>query len=101
MLKSGNYCISRENIMAHEMIGLEVRVAKSTDRGRQGVKGRVVDETKNVFVVENMEGAEMKVPKAECEFEFTLGSEKVLVDGRKILYAPAQRVKALWRGNNG
>lgn len=100
MLKGEHYCISRGNIMAHEMIGLSVRVAESTDRARLGITGRVVDETKNVFVIEN-EGREVKVPKAEAVFEFGFGDEKVFVKGKKILYSPEQRTKALWRSVNG
>ncbi len=78
------------------MIGLNLRVAKSTDRQRIGAQGKVVDETKNVFVVENA-GAEMVLPKNECDFEFDIGNELVLVDGKKIVYRPEQRLKALWR----
>ena len=101
MLKSEHYCISRENIAAHELIGLEVRVAQSTDAARKGISGKIVDETKNVFVVEKMDGVEIKLPKAECGFEFSLGNEKVLVDGKKILYRPEQRLKALSRNLHG
>ena len=100
MLKSEKYCITRGNLMAHEMIGLWARVSGSTDKGRQGISGKVVDETRNVFMIES-DGREIAVPKAECGFEFDLGGEKVVVDGRKIVYRPEQRLKALWRELNG
>jgi len=100
MLKGENYCITQENIMAHEMIGLNVRVAKSSDPKRIGIAGKVVDETRNVFVVEK-NGNEMILPKNECEFEFDLAGERVIVDGKMIVYRPEQRLKTLWRSLNG
>lgn len=95
MLKGKNYCITKGNIMAHEMIGLEAKVVKSSDSTRL-VQGLVVDETRNTFVFE-CNGSEKVVPKSECDFEFAIGDEKAIVHGGDILYAPEQRVKALWR----
>ena len=95
MLKGEKYCITKENIMAHEMIGLEVKIVQSSDASRL-VSGLVVDETKNTFTIESS-GKQVIAPKAECTFEFTLGNEQAVVLGSKILYAPEQRVRALWR----
>lgn len=99
MLKTEQYTITRENILAHELIGLEVSVSNSSDPNKKGIKGKVIDETKNVMVIES-NGIEKVVPKAEAEFEFTLGKEKVKIKGDKILYKPEQRVKILWRKKN-
>ncbi|HLC79034.1 MAG TPA: ribonuclease P protein subunit [archaeon] len=97
MLKGENYCITQENIIFHELIGLVAKVTKSSDHSRRGIVGRVIDETRNVLVLEV--GAEEKwVPKEECEFEFIIGNETAKVDGKKIAYRPEQRVK-LQRGN--
>ena len=89
MIKSPQYCISRENILMHELIGLNVLVVKSTDRNREGMKGKVIDETKNTLV---LEGGKV-IPKKEVEIEFELGNEKVLVEGKKILGRSEDRVK--------
>ena len=52
MLKGKNYCITKENLMAHEMIGLEAKIVQSSDSSRLA-SGLVVDETKNTFVLES------------------------------------------------
>jgi|SRR3989344_3236802 len=96
MLKTQDYCITRENILVHELIGLPASVLKSTDRAREGVSGRVIDETRNTIIVETRAGEKI-VPKNEAVFAFALGNEKVEVDGSGIIYSPAQRIKALWR----
>ena len=73
MLKTEQYCISAENILSHELIGLEVSVSESTDENRKGIKGKVIDETKNVMVIES-DGIEKVVPKRNQNL--SLHSEK-------------------------
>ncbi len=108
MIKGKNYSITAENIKGHEMIGLEVLVKKSSDKSREGIIGKIVDETKNTFIVEGKHESpkgEVKIkkfimPKKECEFEFNLNGEKVIVKGIEIMRRPEERAKE-WRGNNG
>lgn len=92
-MKGKGYEITKENILGHEMIGLEVKVIKSTDKGREGEKGVVVDETRNTFVLTGKKGEKITVPKKECEFEFDLKDEKVIVKGNDILKKSEDRVK--------
>jgi len=99
MLKTEHYCITPENILSHEIIGLEAKVSKSSDENKAGLEGKVVDETMNTLIIES-DGVEKIVPKQESEFEFKLGKETAKVDGKKILYKPEQRVKVLWRKRN-
>jgi RNase P/RNase MRP subunit p29 len=98
-MKTKNYAITRENILCHEMIGLGVNVIASTDKGRVGIKGIVVDETQFTFVIDGTHGktkGEFVVPKKECEFEFLIGKEKAVVKGNDVLKRPEDRVKE-WR----
>lgn len=90
MIKSEQYCISRENILMHELMGLKALVVKSTDKNREGMKGKVIDETKNTLV---LEGGKV-IPKKEVELEFDLGNEKVLVEGKKLIGRSEDRVKS-------
>lgn len=92
MLKGKNYCISKENIGAHELIGLNATVSESPDKNKQGLKGRIIDETKNLLVLETINGLK-QLPKKECVFEFEIENEKVLVQGKSILEKPENRIK--------
>lgn len=91
MLKGKNWVITKENIMVHEMIGLKVRI-KSRNLQKK-IEGKIVDETKNMFIVET-KNKEIKVPKQKGIFEFFLGDEIAKVDGNKIRYLPEQRIKS-------
>ncbi|MBI4210131.1 MAG: ribonuclease P protein component 1 [Candidatus Diapherotrites archaeon] len=98
MLSSAHYCITTKNLAAHELIGLQAKVVYGTDAGRKGIEGKVVDETRNVIVMES-KGVEKMVPKAECVFEFDVGGEKSAIEGRKIMYAPEARTKMVYGRN--
>ena len=87
--------ITAENLRLHELIGLKAKVAESSSLPHKGIRGLVVDETKNTFVIRV--GIEEKiVPKKGCVFLFTLPSkEKVRLDGDKIAFRPYDRPKKL------
>lgn len=86
---------SVENLRVHELIGLRVLVLKSTSKPYMGVRGRVIDETKNTLRIETERG-EKVIPKKACVFRFFLGKEHADIDGREICYRPEDRPKKLW-----
>ncbi len=79
------------NLRKHELIGLEVAVLRSTDPSLVGVRGLVVDETRNTLVVE-AGGREKRVPKEGARFRFE-AQGGVEVEGEEILFRPEDRVK--------
>ncbi len=96
MLKKKNYCITKQNAAAHELIGLHAVVSESTDKSREGMRGKIVDETKNLFIIETQKG-EKKLPKREVKLTVTIGKENVLLDCSKLQQRPEDRVK-YWSG---
>lgn len=96
MLKGKNYEITKKNILCHEIVGLKAQVVDSPDKNKKGLSGIIVDETKNIFMID-ANGTEKKVPKKEAVFEFTIGNEKAIVEGKKICFRPEDRVKIFWR----
>jgi ribonuclease P protein subunit POP4 len=86
--------INERNIVRHELIGLEVKIAKSTDPTQKGVKGKVIDETYNTIKIETKEGKEKIIPKGNSIFIFTLPNKtKVQVDGKLLISRPEDRIK--------
>lgn len=86
---------NRKNIFFHTFIGIPVEVVRSSSRALIGVRGRVVDETKNLLVLETESGLK-KIQKAACSLKFHLESgEDVIVEGSKICFRPEERPKKM------
>ena len=88
------------DIIKEELIGLEAEVVASRHPGYVGIRGRVIDETRNMFVIEHG-GRRKMVPKAVCTFHFTFPDGTVVeIDGRLLVGRPEdrlkKRIKRLW-----
>jgi ribonuclease P protein subunit POP4 len=83
------------NLIYHDLIGLNVRIAVSTDPTQIGILGNVVDETANTLTVSTTRGEKM-IPKRNSRFSFYLPQE-VMVDGSEISFSPDERLKRLQR----
>ena len=85
--------ITPQNLVRHELIGLKVKVAKSTDSTQKNISGTVVDESHNTLTIESG-GREKNVIKSNCVFVFTLPDRrKVEVEGKVIVSRPEDRIK--------
>jgi len=85
--------VTRRNVLRHELIGLEARVTNSSDTGLIGTYGTIVDETRDMLVIEHT-GKPKIVPKAHSIFMLTLpNGEEVEVDGAKLVSRPEERVR--------
>lgn len=82
------------NIIRHELIGLHIKVSQSTNEKMTGIEGKVVDETKNMFIIKTNDG-EKKVPKKENSFEVHLPDGNVIeVEGALLIGRPESRLKS-------
>ena len=94
------YEINEKNFLAHELNGLELEVKNSSNKNRKGLKGKIVKETKNVFVIEK-KGEEKIIPKKECDLRIKLpNGKKVEINGKKLAFRPEERIKKFWRKKN-
>jgi len=77
----------------HEFIGLTAKVVKSTNPSYVGVKGKVIDETRNTLVIRH-QNEDKVVVKNVAVFHLTLPDGTVVeVDGNVIVGRPENRVK--------
>ncbi|MGZ7049412.1 MAG: ribonuclease P protein component 1 [Methanobacterium sp.] len=89
--------ITPKNIFRHELVGLPVKVVKSTHDGFIGIEGKVVDETKNTIIIEE-KGTEKIVPKEVATFHFYLPDGNVIeIEGKIIIARPEDRIKKKFR----
>ncbi len=85
--------LTRLNLVAHELTGLQVRITRSSDPTLRELNGRVSYETKNTLSI--LSGSRLSVvPKASSEFAFALpGGSEVIVEGKRLQVRPEDRVK--------
>lgn len=85
---------TKNNILYSTFIGLDVEIVNSAQHALIGLKGKVVNETKNLIIIEKDSGNEVKLPKVACTFRFTLDDGgRVDVEGRSIAFRPHERPK--------
>ncbi len=79
-----------KNFLKREFIGLRVRIIEATDKSLVGLQGEIIDETKNMLIIES-QGKIKKVAKDIAKFEI----EGMIVDGKKIKYRPEDRIRKI------
>jgi ribonuclease P protein subunit POP4 len=90
--------ITPQNLIRHELVGLEVEIANSLHGDLKGIKGRVVDETKNTLTIEDGDGEEKIIPKGSATFKFTLPDGVTIeIEGKIIVSRPEDRIKKRFR----
>ena len=82
--------ITPENLYAHELTGLHVRVYKSCNPQMLNVSGTIVRESKNMFHIATHLGQKI-YPKRGSAWEFKLGESKCVLDGAQITYRTHER----------
>jgi ribonuclease P protein subunit POP4 len=84
--------ISPQNVLRHELIGLNVLVSGAANPTHRGVTGYIVDETKNLLAIETPRGV-VRIPKTHSTFRVHLpGGEIVEIDGSVTVLAPEKRI---------
>lgn len=70
------------------MIGESVEVVRSTNRYYLGIKGKVIDETQNMLIVETAEGVKRLIKK-----NVVLKVGERLIDGKSLVSRLEDRIK--------
>ncbi|MCC6034734.1 MAG: ribonuclease P protein subunit [Desulfurococcaceae archaeon] len=94
--------ITPNNILCHELIGLEIKLLQYTDPALIGLSGIIVDETLKTFIIERSDGKKLRVFKANGVFELKIPSgQKVTIVGEDIMGRPWDRLKKYIRKCRG
>jgi len=81
------------DVIRYEFIGTEAEVAKSRDPGYAGISGKVIDETRNTFLILS-EGERKRIIKESTIFRFKFSDGTVVeIDGKLLVGRPENRLK--------
>ncbi len=80
-------------ITRHEFIGTDAKIIKSTNLNQKALTGRVIDETRNTFMLLK-EGKRKIIPKNLNVFHFKFSDDTIVeIDGRLLEGRPEDRLK--------
>jgi len=87
-------------IVQQELIGLKVKVVKSSQPGYVGMEGKMIDETRNTITILHKNKKKIVI-KNTAVFNFTMPDGTIVeIDGKTIVGRPEnrikKRVKRLW-----
>ena len=89
--------IKPENILRHELIGLNATVARSSNRFLTGKRGRIIDETRNTLKLSTKKGV-VVIPKDVAVFRLDLPDGSIVeVEGTRLVGRPENRMKTRTR----
>ena len=83
--------ITQENLLIHELVGLEATVMKSNNEQITGISGKVVDETKSMLYLNTINGIK-KIPKENTEWKFFFDKTESMVNGNLLTKRPQERL---------
>jgi len=76
------------NIHPDEIIGKSIKVMNSTNPSEIGMKGKIVDETKNTLVLDTKKGEKILFKN---NIKIMIGNK--IIEGKKLLKRPEERIK--------
>lgn len=80
------------NLSRHELIGLETEVTNSDCKSFVGLKGVIIDETKNTLEIRTDDG-DRTVPKKGKTFAFNIEDKNTTIQGNVLIARPQDRTK--------
>ncbi len=81
--------MKEKDFIKHEFIGGNLKVVKSKNKNLVGLKGKIADETKNMFLLDSGK----KLIKDQSVFHITISNETFEVGGELLVGRPEDRLK--------
>lgn len=86
------YAGKMKNILKEEFIGRDIEVTQAANSSLVGLKGKVTNETRNMFVISTPDG-EKKVLKMQVTLKVKYRGKLLEIDGKKLIGRPWERLK--------
>ncbi len=88
---NGNKTLAR-----YELVGLDVEIVSSKNKSLEGIKGEIIDETRNMLTMKTKEGKK-KIIKSEVILKMKVKGKNYEVNGKILVGRPEERIKKIRR----
>lgn len=85
--------MNEKKLVKYEFIGTEIEIIDAKNKSSIGVKGKITDETKNMFILDNGK----KIIKSQCTFKMKINGKTVEINGEVLVGRPEDRIKKMLR----
>jgi ribonuclease P protein subunit POP4 len=81
------------DIIRQEFVGTEIKICKRPQSGHAGISGKIIDETRNTFVILH-KGKKKTIVKDLAIFQFRFSDGTLVeIDGKLVVGRPEDRLK--------
>jgi len=84
--------VDLKDITKYELIGLEAEVSDAKNKANVGIKGKIIDETRNTIIIETKKGVK-KLVKANITLDVYFQDKKIRIKGELLVGRPEDRIK--------
>jgi len=85
--------LNEKKFVKYELIGSEIEIMGSKNKSLVGVRGKISDETKNMFILDDGK----KIIKSQCTFKMKINGKTAEINGEVLVGRPEDRIKKLLR----
>lgn len=80
------------DFVKQELIGLNITIIEAKNQDLIGLKGKIIDETKNTITIEEQDKTK-KIVKDQIIFNTEFNNKKIQIDGKLLVGRPEERLK--------
>ncbi len=81
-----------KDLARHELIGLEVEVINPKNSSLKGIKGKIIEETKNTLRIKTNNKIKM-IQKNQVKLKIDFRKKEIIIDGSLFIGKPEDRIK--------
>jgi len=88
--------MKKNELLKHELVGLNANVVDSENKALVGMKGKIVDETRNMLTID-YDGKLKRLIKSQVILQLSYKGHAYEVNGKMLVNRPEDRIKKIRR----
>lgn len=76
-----------------ELIGKSIKIIESKNKSNTGLRGKIIDETKNTLQIKTKQGSKKTLIKQNIIFTIKIGEKEYKIKGEEIKASPEERIR--------
>lgn len=87
-----NMKVNLKDITKYELIGLKAEIADAKNKANIGIKGKIIDETRNTIMIETKKGVKRLI-KENITIDVFFRGKQIRIKGGLLVGRPEDRIK--------